>query len=35
MSSVETSPIAGGLIADLDRLAGEFATEICTLATEQ
>ena len=29
------TPIAAGLIADLDRLAGEFAGEIGSLATEQ
>jgi len=35
VSSGETLPIAAGLIADLDRLAGEFAAEIGALATEQ
>ena len=35
MGSAETKPLGADLIAELDRLAAEFATEIGGLATEQ
>jgi phenylalanyl-tRNA synthetase alpha chain len=35
VGSAETKPVGSELIAELDRLAGEFATEIGGLATEQ
>ena len=35
MASAETKPAGGDLIAELDRLAGEFAAEIGGLASEQ